>query len=61
MPQASLSGFQASLRGEVKPHIPVKTIATLFLIAAFIGPGIYGCGDRGSTAPASGSNPTTNS
>src|SRR5258708_5644668 len=36
----------------------MKSIATLVLIAAFIGPGIYGCGSAASTASPSGSNPT---
>ena len=58
IPKASLSGFQASLRGEVKPQIPVKTIATLVLIAATIGTGIYGCGYTASTTPTIGYNPT---
>ena len=36
----------------------MKSIATLVLISAIIGPGIYGCGYTAPTAPPSGSNPT---
>ena len=60
IPAASLSGsgFQASLRGEVKTQIRMKTIATFVLIAATMGLGIYGCG--GGATPSGGSNPPPN-
>jgi 6-phosphogluconolactonase len=52
------SGFQASLRSEVKTQIRMKTIATFVLIAATMGLGIYGCG--GGATPSGGSNPPPN-
>jgi 6-phosphogluconolactonase len=44
----------------VKAEIPVKSIATLVLLAAIMGLGIYGCEGGRSTAASSGSNPLTN-
>jgi hypothetical protein len=38
----------------------VKNIATLALIAAIVGPGIYGFGSAAPTATPSGSNPSPN-
>ena len=46
---------------EVKPQMLVKTIATLVLIAAIMGQGIYGCRGGGSTPSSSGgSTPSSN-
>ena len=60
MPKVSVSGFLASLQHEVKIQIPVKSIATLVLVAAITGLVCSGCGG-GSTSSPSGSilNPPT--
>jgi 6-phosphogluconolactonase len=44
----------------VKAEVPVKTIATLVLLAAIMGLGINGCEGGRSTAASNGSNPLTN-
>jgi 6-phosphogluconolactonase len=43
-----------------KAEIPVKSIATLILLATIMVSGIYGCGGGSSTAAPNGSNPITN-
>jgi hypothetical protein len=47
IPAASVLGFRASLRGEAKTLVPVKSISTLVLIGAIMGLGIYGCSGGG--------------
>lgn len=44
----------------VEVEIPMKSIATLVLLAAIMGAGIYGCSGGRTTATLSGSNPITN-
>jgi YVTN family beta-propeller protein len=51
--------YKASTR-KVKKVIPVKSVATVVLIGAIIGPLIYGCGGGGSTGSPSQSNPILN-
>lgn len=55
-PAASLSDLRASPLGQAKRQVPVKSVATLGLIAAMVGLGVCGCR---STSSASGSNPTS--
>ena len=51
--------YHKFVNNSAEPRIRVKAIGTL-LIAAIIGPGMYGCAGEGSTTPPTGSNSTAN-
>jgi 6-phosphogluconolactonase (cycloisomerase 2 family) len=59
LPGSRHGGEEFSVR-KIKTETPVKSVATLVLIAAIIGTRIYGCGGGGSTSSTHGSKSTLN-